>query len=163
MVFTSHSRSIYLTNHCQFYRKSWKDRNEEWRPAWTISLPSYPRHAESDPSQDRILILGEDGDLFEIIGLQHRCPPRLEFLLRDDTGYANIAALHGPYLGALDQTGRLAIIDVATGELASPTIQLTHHGKGRFKTGIENNLSDCGCLFMQIPIFWNTLKKVGSW
>ncbi|XP_050484629.1 uncharacterized protein LOC126870714 isoform X1 [Bombus huntii] len=121
----THGREVRAT----FYRKSWKDRNEEWRPAWTISLPSYPRHAESDPSQDRILILGEDGDLFEIIGLQHRCPPRLEFLLRDDTGYANIAALHGPYLGALDQTGRLAIIDVATGELASPTIQLTHHGK----------------------------------
>lgn len=88
-------------------------------------------------------MLGEDGDLFEIIGLLHHCPPGLEFLLRDHTGYADIAALHGPYLGALDQTGRLAVIDVATGELASPTIQLTHHGKGRFKNGIENNLSDC--------------------
>ncbi|XP_043600284.1 uncharacterized protein LOC122575439 isoform X9 [Bombus pyrosoma] len=121
----THGREVRAT----FYRKLWKDQNEEWRPAWTISLPSYPRHAESDPSQDRILMLGEDGDLFEIIGLLHHCPPRLEFLLRDDTGYANIAALHGPYLGALDQTGRLAVIDVATAELASPTIQLTHHGK----------------------------------
>ncbi|XP_060825149.1 uncharacterized protein LOC132912056 [Bombus pascuorum] len=121
----THGREVRAT----FYRKLWKDQNEEWRPAWTISLPSYPRHAESDPSQDRILMLGENGDLFEIIGLLHHCPPRLEFLLRDDTGYANIAALHGPYLGALDQNGRLAVIDVATGELASPTIQLTHHGK----------------------------------
>lgn len=159
MAFTSHSRPIYLTNHCQFYRKSWKDRNEEWRPAWTISLPSYPRHAESDPSQDRILILGENGDLFEIIGLLHRCPPRLEFLLRNDTSYANIAALHGPYLGALDQTGRLAIIDVATGELASSTIRLTHHGKGRFKTGIENNLSDCGFFLCKFAFFGIHLRK----
>ncbi|KOX79719.1 WD repeat-containing protein 96 [Melipona quadrifasciata] len=116
-----------------FYRKPWKDQRDEWRSAWSMLLPSYPRHAESDPSKDRILILGENGDLFQMIDVSRDRPPRLEFLLRGDANYANIASLHGPYLAAVDQTDRLTIVDAATGKFVSPTIHLTHHGKESYE------------------------------
>ncbi|CAD1472325.1 unnamed protein product [Heterotrigona itama] len=122
-----------ITGSCEaratFYRKPWKDQEDEWRSAWSILLPSYPRHAESDSNRDRILILGGNGDLFQMIDASRDHPPRLEFLLRGDANYMNIASLHGPYLAALDQTDRLTIVDVETGKFASPAIRLTHHGK----------------------------------
>ncbi|KAF3429738.1 hypothetical protein E2986_05496 [Frieseomelitta varia] len=103
-----------------FYRKPWKDQEDEWRSAWSMLLPSYPRYAESNSSQDRILILGENGDLFQMIDVSRDRPPRLEFLLRGDANYANIAPLHGSYLAAVDRTDRLTIVDAATvADLAS--------------------------------------------
>ena len=63
--------------------------------------------------------------------------PRLEFLLRGDANYANIAPLHGSYLAAVDRTDRLTIVDAATGKFVSPAIQLTHHGKGWFENNVK--------------------------
>lgn len=94
-------------------------------------LPSYPRHAESDPSHDRILILGENGDLYELLDALSD-NPRLEFLIiQKNVKYVNIVSLQKSYLGTLDQDDRFAILDVRTGNLVcSPTL-LAHHGKGR--------------------------------
>lgn len=93
-------------------------------------LPSYPRHAESDPSHDRILILGENGDLYELLDVSSD-NPRLEFLvIQKNVKYVNIVSLQKSYLGTLDQDGRFAILDVKTGNLACPSTLLAHHGKG---------------------------------
>ncbi|CAL7938344.1 unnamed protein product [Xylocopa violacea] len=112
-----------------FYRKVWKEKKCKWQPSWTTPLPSFPRHAQSDPREDRIVIFGENGELFEILDTTHDHPPRIEVLQRTETSYRAIAPLHGPYFGTLDQTNRLAILDAITGNLVSQTIRLSHHGE----------------------------------
>lgn len=94
-------------------------------------MPSYPRHAESDPSHDRILILGENEDLYELLDALSD-NPRLEFLVvRKNVKYVNIVSLQKSYLGTLDRDDRFAILDVKIGNLVCPSTLLAHHGKGR--------------------------------
>lgn len=94
-------------------------------------LPSYPRHAESDPSHDRILILGENGDLYELLdALSDNA--RLEFLvIQKNVKYVNIVSLQKSYLGTLDKNDCFTILDVKTGNPVCPSTLLAHHGKGR--------------------------------
>lgn len=94
-------------------------------------LPSYPRHAESDPSHDRILILGENGDLYELLDALND-NPRLEFLvIQNNVKYVNIVSLQKSYLGTLDKNDCFTILDVKTGNPVCPSTLLAHHGKGR--------------------------------
>ncbi|KOC59156.1 WD repeat-containing protein 96 [Habropoda laboriosa] len=120
---TERDRDVQAT----FYRKLSKDRNEKWSSIWSISLPSYPKHAESVPRRDRILILGENGDLYEIFAPSHHRPPRLEFLLRYDAPYKTILPLSGPHFAILNRADRLTIVDASTGSLVSSK-ELAHHG-----------------------------------
>ncbi|XP_076759574.1 uncharacterized protein LOC143428525 [Xylocopa sonorina] len=112
-----------------FYRKVWKDKKCKWQPSWTTSLRSFPRHVQSDPREDKIVILGENGDLLEILDTAHDHSPRIEILQRTETSYRVIAPLYGPYFGTLDQTNHLVILDAITGNLVSQTIRLSHHGE----------------------------------
>ncbi|XP_026674066.1 uncharacterized protein LOC113465032 [Ceratina calcarata] len=110
-----------------FYKNQRKSRNDEWTPIWTHSLPSYPRHAESDSRRGRIVILGENGDLYEMHVLRS---PRIEFLSRKDrANYEVLGRLSDFHLGALDRTDCLTILEAATGDLVSQTKRLSHHGK----------------------------------
>ncbi|CAK9824827.1 Cilia- and flagella-associated protein 43 [Anthophora retusa] len=110
-----------------FYRKRPNDRNEEWSSIWSISLPTYPKHAETVPRRDRILILGENGDLYEVFAPSRRHPPRLEFLLRNEACYKTIVPLSGPYFGALNRSDLFTVLHASTGSLVSSK-HLAHHG-----------------------------------
>ncbi|XP_078038699.1 cilia- and flagella-associated protein 43 [Augochlora pura] len=119
-----------------FFRRT-TDRNELWRPSWSISLPSYPGRAESDPRGDRIILLGEGGETIAIIGetRDRDRPPRLETLARDDVVDATaIALLQGSYFATLSdrQRCRLLIVNAVTGTVVCPKNRrpsLNHHGQ----------------------------------
>ncbi|KZC11088.1 hypothetical protein WN55_02449, partial [Dufourea novaeangliae] len=115
-----------------FFKKRTTDREENWRPIWTISLSSYPNRMVSHPRDDKIVLLAENGEMYAIIGPSRDCVPRFELITRWDNDYAMIARLPGSYLGALSRpTGRLVIVDTATGNVVSPMnrLLLKHHGK----------------------------------
>ncbi|OAD51937.1 WD repeat-containing protein 96 [Eufriesea mexicana] len=135
-----------------FYRKPWKDENDEWRATWTIPLRSYPRHAVSDPRRDGILILGEDGNLYEMVWESREHTPRLECLLWGDVHYATIVPLPGRYLGALDRADGLTIVDATTGKLVSSSTRLAHHVADLTSHPTSPILASCSeagnCLFV---------------
>ncbi|XP_076296042.1 cilia- and flagella-associated protein 43 [Lasioglossum baleicum] len=114
------------------------DRNEHWRPIWTISLPSYPNRAESHSSDDRIVLFGEGGEMLSIVGGSRDRSPRLDILSRDDDvgEVAAIAPLRGlsQYFAALSNHPkcRLSVLDATTGMVVSPRNRsplLNHHGE----------------------------------
>ncbi|XP_076678258.1 uncharacterized protein LOC143374208 [Andrena cerasifolii] len=117
-----------------FYRKDPSTRNNKhWQAAWNTSLASYPICAESHPREDKILILGGNGEIFEMIGVSRDRPPRVEFLLRNDEEYEAIAALSDSHFVALTHTQRLVTLDASTGATVSSAkpLGLKHHGGGR--------------------------------
>ncbi|XP_076629987.1 cilia- and flagella-associated protein 43 [Colletes latitarsis] len=113
-----------------FYRKKSNDRTENWCAVWTISLPSFPSWAESHPRDDKILILGENGELFEVIGSSRKRGPRLEFLSSDSADFVAVAAFSDQFLAALDRSHRLVVLNASTGNVVSAAKRsLKHHGE----------------------------------
>ncbi|XP_043265656.1 cilia- and flagella-associated protein 43-like [Colletes gigas] len=113
-----------------FYRKETKDRTENWRAIWTISLPSFPSWAQSHPRDDKILILGENGELFEVVGSLRKRGPRLEFLSSGSADFEAVASFSDQFLAALDLSHRLVVLDASTGNVVSATKRsLKHHGE----------------------------------
>ncbi|XP_076651468.1 uncharacterized protein LOC143358312 isoform X2 [Halictus rubicundus] len=130
-----------LDVHATFFRRrasATADPNEHWRPIWTISLPSFPNRAESHPSDDRIVLLGEGGETMAIVGGSRDRAPRLETLVRDDDvdEATAIAPLRGlsQYFAALSSRPecRLFVLEASTGTVVSPRDRgpsLSHHGE----------------------------------
>ncbi|XP_054007643.1 cilia- and flagella-associated protein 43-like [Hylaeus anthracinus] len=114
-----------------FYRKESKERSENWSSVWTTLLPSYPSWARSHPHDDKILILGENGEIFEMICSSRDKPPRLDFLLREGSSYTAIAPFSNQYLGAMGLSQRLVVLDTFTGNVVTVTkhLSLKHHGE----------------------------------
>lgn len=108
---------------------------------WATPLPSYPTRAESHPRDDKIVLLDEDGATVLIVGLSRDRPPRVESLVKDDVGFAAIAALPVPHVAALSSRAcRLLILDAATGAIVSQTnASLRHHGKGSVAKKFRSN------------------------